>query len=396
MKLKLLSTYEEKQQTANQRSLDSSHFLLIIGTIYFILCLLPAIILVTYLSQDTKSISIVFHHLSGRKMKKDETKRLSYKSQQRRMSFTSSAIAMGCLPEHANLREPIIHALISFSSSDLPTKDQVCKELVPKFLKIYRMRGIPVCVDKKWSFDPCKNINNDDMVRVVDVDCDDIQDLGQEAQNLVEYEVRSPDRNLPWWEFVLLRNHSGVLDESMLVLRVDHAIGDGLTIGKLCTSILKFEDGSTVEDLIPEKMRLSKEDSELRAEGKSVRSWFRMLGITISALLKVVLLPVTRYDHSIAFAKGVVGKNAKDTRRRKLIIFDQVPLNFVRDIKAKADISFNDVLVVALSQAIHDFCHYNDCPVIKKHGAKTCCRATMTYGFPSNHDDLDDLLHNRW
>lgn len=125
---------------------------------------------------------------------------------------------MGAFPEHVNYREPVIQVCISFSSlADLPTKEEVCG-LIPRFLRVDRMKGIPKCINKEWVFEPCKNLNHDDMVRVVDVKCNSIQDLGQELQNLVEYKVRSPDRNLPWWEFVLLRNHSGVFEESMLVL----------------------------------------------------------------------------------------------------------------------------------------------------------------------------------
>jgi len=176
--------------------------------------------------------------------------------------------------------------------------------------------------------------------------------------------------------------------------RVDHAIGDGLSIGKLCTLIMTFEDGSVVKDLIPPKMRVGK---EIRTNGNGIWSLVRMLGMVISAGLKVALLPTTRFDHEIAFAKGVVGKNAKDTRQRKTIIFDQyLPMDFVKAIKTAAGISFNDVLVVALSQAIHDFCHHSDCAVIKKHGAKARCRAVMTFGFPSNHEDLNDIIRNGW
>lgn len=178
--------------------------------------------------------------------------------------------------------------------------------------------------------------------------------------------------------------------------RVDHAIGDGLSIGKLCSLIMTFEDGSVVKDLIPPKMRLGKKDSEILTNGKGIWSLFRMLGMVISAGLKVALLPSSRFDHEIAFAKGVVGKNAKDTRQRKTIIFDQVPMDFVKAIKREAGISFNDVLVVALSQAIHDFCRHSDCAVIKKHGAKARCRAILTFGFPSNHEDLNDIIHNGW
>jgi hypothetical protein len=178
--------------------------------------------------------------------------------------------------------------------------------------------------------------------------------------------------------------------------RVDHAIGDGLSIGKLCSLIMTFEDGSVVKDLIPPKMRLNKRDSEIRTNRKDVRSLFRMLGMVISAGLKVALLPFSRFDHKIVFAKGVVGKNAKDTGQRKTIIFDPVPLDFVKAIKTAAGISFNDVLVVTLSQAIHDFCHHSDCAVIKKYRAKARCRAVMTFGFPSNHEDLNDIIHNGW
>ena len=66
-----------------------------------------------------------------------------------------------------------------------------------------------------------------------------------------------------------------------------------------------------------------------------------------------------------------------------MVVFEDIPLEFVKVIKDKANASLNDILMTALSQAIHDFCTHHSCPVIRQIGEKTLCRALMIVGFPS-------------
>ena len=87
----------------------------------------------------------------------------------------------------------------------------------------------------------------------------------------------------------------------------------------------------------------------------------------------------------------------QDTHHRKVMLFDQYPLAYIKAIKNKADASINEILHAALGKAIRDFCLHNDCPVIRKHGEKTRCRAGMTFGFPRDPDaDINDACHNGW
>jgi len=190
----------------------------------------------------------------------------------------------------------------------------------------------------------------------------------------------------PHREFVLIANKGK--SESMLIWRFDHTIGDGLSIGKMGSGIITHADGTPLDDLIPPSMRSTKVSPR--------QSKVMMILKAIPAAIKVAILPISRFDHGIMFAKNVVGKNAKDSHQRKTIIFDAIPLDFVKAIKNKANVSLNDVLLTALSQSIHDFCHHHDCPVIKILGDNARCRAAMTYGFPSEHDDVDKAVHNGW
>ena len=321
---------------------------------------------------------------------KTETKR------KRRVSFTTQSIAMGALPDHMEMFEPVIQVLISFPSiAEMPTEEEITNTLVPRFLKLDRMKGIPRKLGKEWAFVPKENLNPEQFVKCVDVTCNSIKELGDQAQKLNDDELRAKERDLPWWEFVLLRNHSKEFSESMLVLRIDHAIGDGLSIGRVCSLIMTNIDGSEVHSLVPSNLVLNKKKSSIIQEKMKLSEILLLPLRTMKACLSILFLPWTRVDHQIAFSKGVVGRHAKNSGVRKLIVFDEIPLDFVKKIKNKAKISLNDVLIVTLSQAIHDFCHYKECAVIKK-GRRVICKATMTFGIPRDHPDLNEVLHNGW
>jgi len=220
----------------------------------------------------------------------------------RRMSFSSIVIANGAFPDKVNLREPVIQALISFKDiNDCPKEDDIIP-LVAKLIEdVDRMAGIPKRYGRssEWYFEKCPKIDPARMIRTFDVNHDSIDGMANEVQNLrINDELVTEKRNLPWWEFCLIRN-SGK-SESMLVWRVHHAIGDGLSLGHVSLKIITRTDGTPVDDLIPASMRLGKKLKRQGSFGVKVLN-------SISAAIEIALTPMRRFDHDIAFSKNVVG-----------------------------------------------------------------------------------------
>ena len=48
------------------------------------------------------------------------------------------------------------------------------------------------------------------------------------------------DRNLPWWEIVRIEGSKGT--QSAVVIRIDHVIGDGISLVNLMEQILEGEE----------------------------------------------------------------------------------------------------------------------------------------------------------
>ena len=88
----------------------------------------------------------------------------------------------------------------------------------------------------------------------------------------------------------------------MLVWRVHHFIGDGLSLGRVFSKIISTRtDGTPVDgDLIPASMRLGK---KLERQG----SFGKMVLNSIAAAIEIAVSPYMRTDHGIVFAKNVVG-----------------------------------------------------------------------------------------
>ena len=138
---------------------------------------------------------------------------------------------------------------------------------------------------------------------MLEVSCDTVQDLADIVQEESRKRVlRAHHRNLPWWEFILILNKGN--GDSMLVLRIDHAVGDGYSVGQICDNFITNEDGTPLGNFYPESMRANK----LKQDANLQQSKWKVLPKVIPAMLKVLDLPMIAHDHLTAFAKDVVGK----------------------------------------------------------------------------------------
>jgi len=227
------------------------------------------------------------------------------KQKSRRASFTTASIAFGSVPDDVNSDNPTMQVLISFSKNSCPSVEDVV-EMVEKTFQFPRMACILKGTYGKddWEFQASdKPIDPMRMVRVLEVSCDTVQDLADIVQEESRKRVlRAPHRNLPWWEFILILNKGN--GDSMLVLRIDHALGDGYSVGQICANFITNEDGSPLGNFYPESMRVNKQKEHANLQ----QSKWKVLPKVIPAMLKVLGLPMIAHDHPTAFAKDVVGK----------------------------------------------------------------------------------------
>lgn len=87
------------------------------------------------------------------------------------------------------------------------------------------------------------------------------------------------------------------------------------------------------------------------------------------------------------------------TGKRKCLIFNTVPLDFIKDLKNASNVTVNDIMFTALSQAIHDYCQENNDGLIEKKGSKVQFRALMPIAFPRPQEvtnDFSQALYNKW
>ena len=227
------------------------------------------------------------------------------RSHGRRMSYSSAAIATGNMPEEVKMNDPTIHVLMSFKDNhQCPSED----DLVPIIQKLFefsdRLSGIPEGTfrsPKSWYFKPLQNLDPKPMVRTVNANCDTMEELAEIVQDQRKFYLRDDERCLPWWEFVIIANTGK--SESMLCLRVDHAIGDGFSIGNICSTFITDGDGKLLGDFIPESMKLSKQNV-IVGQSRCGILWNAML-----SMLKIGVLPISRFDSQTMFSKNVARKD---------------------------------------------------------------------------------------
>ncbi len=214
--------------------------------------------------------------------------------QKRRVSFQSAAIAMNCMPDSVNLRNPTINIIMTCDK--LPKLEDIANVIKTMF-QYHRMASVPIGKDgdPDWSFEKIGPIDPLNMVRELKMKCDTKEEWAEVVQEQQKQSIRRID--LPWWEFVLMNNEGA--GDHVLLFRIDHSVADGLSLGKIFTSVIQRNDGSTMSSLIPPSMISNKEKVDSKVT--------EMILKTPKAILDVSLLPLGKIDDPIYLNKNVVG-----------------------------------------------------------------------------------------
>ena len=310
---------------------------------------------------------------------------------QRSVSNTSAMLAACTLPESVNQPDPIINIYVEFEDQ-CPSELDIMKHLVQKLLGYERMAKIPV-LDKKeqLSFEDFP-YDARQLIRRIPLEA---SDNDTHLYHMIQAHLHDPLNapkvrgQLPWWEILLLENkglgHSGIL------IRIHHALGDGISLATVAQQILEYADGTPFTSVIPRGM------IEKRASAPHTKlTWYRTFWKLCEATVQVFAMPLVTPDHDTLFSKGMQ-PDMVHSHNRKIVLFPTFPLEFIKAIKNVANVSINDVLFTCLSQAIRDYLEELECPVLREQGANLLCRALIAAVLPRSIDtSTAETLQNKW
>jgi diacylglycerol O-acyltransferase len=295
----------------------------------------------------------------------------------RSFSFTSEGIRHGAFPPSMQAPDVIINVVLYFDKP--PSVENIAKLVIQPLLEYERFSKIPAA----WTL---RKSNNDykpiDLVRTLTVSGNE-DALNETIYKELPHKLDQNRNDLPWWEIIHLENSKG---PSACVLRVHHCLGDGLSLVNVFDKIMTCTDGSPMESKVSNAI-LKRADSK-----PPIFSVF-------SAIVHVLTLGLSKVDDATVFFKRDPG--LKYSGNRKVILFPIVPLNFIKQLKnaAPMPITVNDILMFAISQAIHEYCLAEKDPVLKAKARALQCRALLPASLPRSKAELQDktlAMRNKW
>jgi WS/DGAT C-terminal domain/Wax ester synthase-like Acyl-CoA acyltransferase domain len=304
----------------------------------------------------------------------------------RRASFTSLGLALGTFPIETNVPEAIINAACYFGD-EIPTIENITIEVVQPLLQKYERLSQVLNITTGY-FGPTQSpVEPKELIRVIEIDSADDKLLHQTVFDHLQDSFIGRTL-LPWWEILVIKNNGS--GSSALVIRVHHALADGLSLvhafSPLLTSPNKGQ-GNGYERTRPSK-------ALCRLPNRSV---FTLASSLLEGSIHVLTLGASKFDDHTAFSKCNHAQ-MKFSGKRDFVIFPTISLEFIKQLKSAANCTVNTILMTAISQAIRDYCISQNDPLMVKR-AKVQCRALLPVGFPRSDDEMSTTstaLTNKW
>mmetsp|Transcript_3266 Transcript_3266/g.9991 ORF Transcript_3266/g.9991 Transcript_3266/m.9991 type:complete len:481 (-) Transcript_3266:275-1717(-) len=287
---------------------------------------------------------------------------------ERTMSFMSQSIFENMFPEEADLVSIINNAVLVEEFIAREEVVAMLQKLHKDHPELYRLwsRVVPTEAGD-IEFEELKNIDEELDVIVKE----STAKSDEEVMNVLQ-EITSDEYPLDGllYRFHTIKNENG---NSALVVRVHHAVGDGIGLVDVMMKVLTKMDG-TLFDLssVPHKKRHIK---------FSIRSF-------LLALAKVAMIPVLKDTPSKLTRRS---KPLLKSGKRRFAVSPGFSLDFLRAVKGSFDcpVSVNDVLTAAYSGAVKRYIEEVE-PELT--GKSMRLRLMMPVTLPRK----GDKLRNRW
>jgi hypothetical protein len=298
----------------------------------------------------------------------------------------------GAFPPQVDVSQPIINSLFYFN--ECPSIEKLAVKV--KDLTVFdRFRsGAEQVSQNNWVLTELgTNLKIEkDFIETMEVDTPDgikkvVDDLCMQALPTV------PDK--PLWKVYRIISKTSNPDsqiKSAVLVRLHHVIGDGISLVGAMTKFFENEDGGAFTLDIPEKM----------SGGSKFKYKFGFILKFLRSLWKVLMLANSFYDTNTTFCPD---HNSAKVMPKKCVNIELpvFQLDFIKEIKNRAGVTVNDVLLAATSGMIRRFSELNDDPnvvnVPKMQLSKLRTRALVPVAFPRPKKDLQSpatALRNLW
>jgi NRPS condensation-like uncharacterized protein len=309
----------------------------------------------------------------------------------RSLSFSSEVLLQGAFPEPINVCQPIINCLFTFN--ECPS----LAELIPKVKELAlfdRFRsGSKEISPGKWILTELGHDLDVEKEIIETIEFNSEKEM-KEIVDKLSMETIPQIEDRPLWRLYRLipRNKDSANMKGGILVRLHHVIGDGISMIGAMTKFFENENGGHFTLDIPEKM----------SGGNKFKYKFGFLLKFIRSVFKVLLLPQSFYDSNVTM---IPDHHSKKQMPKACINVDfpVIKLDFIKEIKNKANVTVNDVLLSATSGMIKRFSILNNDPnivgITSKQNAKLRTRALVPVAFPRPKKDLSSpstALRNLW
>lgn len=309
---------------------------------------------------------------------------LTPSSRKRTMSFNSEVMVRGAFPDSANVAAPIINIFFLFDKA--PSIEKL-KEACKTLCKFDRFRCATKCTNGQYDF---VEVDVDLDKHVIQVDVDSEEDMMSKVDKINAEDLKGYGER-PLWCMYRLSNKNGKGISGVLI-RVHHVIGDGISLVGTMVELFVSENGEPYKLDIP----IGGASSKSKKETKSASIFTRIFSIITSAV-EVLTLGTTAYDADFFFFMKKRSKMTMNPSKCHTILFPTLNLEFVKEIKNKAGVSLNDVLLSTTTGALRKFSEKLNDPVVSKSNKKIPqLRALLPVAFPRSMVDASKALRNKW
>ena len=306
----------------------------------------------------------------------------SSRMRERSWSFSSEGLFIGSMAPERKCPPPVINFAMFFEK-DCPSKNEVTESSVKPMLEYERLSAVPL---PNGMYQQCQNKNNNQfaperMVRTITIHGSDKLTMDTLTAHLDD-DLRNKSRNLPWWEFLIVKNDG--TGNSAVLLRIEHCLADGLSISSIFENLITDEDGNPYDNQTTTTSKMLQKISKRNLNPFSY----------IKEIFHILLLEFSPYDSPTIFTKP--NQTTVYSGMREVLLLPEISLDLCKKIKNAAHCTVNDILLFALSEAIIDYCKDQNCPVI---GIDSICRALVPFGYPRTPKQLRDkktAIGNSW
>ena len=301
----------------------------------------------------------------------------------RSMSFSSSVMVSSAFPPEASVAPPVINILFLLGQCPSPTD---VSKAVSGVLYFSRFRSVILHTPSEgWFF---KELSDFDPSSVIEE-----QRVASEAelQQAIEEVSKLPMKDLgnhPAWAVHLIRNSDGL---SAMVVRIHHAIGDGMSlVSALARMFDEYKDADRLTEDVSDVMPKPKTSPQT-----GLLSQLQRLLASIGGFFFILGLPNSPYDSDIKFTSPDK-RRLRMTESRTTVLFPSLRLEFIKQIKAKAGVTVNDVMMAITAGAIRRYCEELGDPALS---LAVQSRALVPVAFPRPAKKLLDpelALQNYW